>query len=674
MSTPLVLPPAFPARHARWKWRVGGGLVFVAMAAGGYAVYARSQDGSTPVATPQTTQVRTGNLVTTLSASGSAASVNSLDLTFGTTGKVLSVSVGAGDHVAIGQEIARLDPTTAERKVESTSSQLTVAESKLADLSKPPSASDVASAEQSIASATASLRKAQEALTDAQDGPSADELTDAEAKITQSETAVKNAHRSVSDAEGRLETQTRAVDTAYANLRSAQRSYCSTSGIVVYACSVSDLPLDTAAVKSLNAALARTSSNEVTTETNALIKTNDAYLQALESVDSAMQDIDDAKDSVATAEEAVADAEQAKADLYLPPDAGTLEDLQLAVTSAEASLLAAQTRLSELYEPPSASEVTSAQQSLTDAQNNYDDALAAIDDLVLTAPFEGDIGEMNLTAGQSTPNGAAVTLTDLEHMQVGLSVSESDLPSLTVGQWALVTFEAIEGYQYIARIQSVSRTPTVSSGVTTYAVTAVILTAAEIQANQAEVLQNFAILATAGSGLSSAVTPGGGTGGFLGGGGFPPNGIGATPPAGGGGFPPNGTGATPPAGNRQGAGLQRLLEAPLPSPGMSASVTILVEVVENQLLVPSGAVKRDGATVYVNVEADDGSVERRTVTVGQSDATNTAILSGLTEGETVQTGSVVSAASAATTTAGANGGGGFPGGGALGGPTGNTVR
>ncbi len=43
------------------------------------------------MATPQTTQVRTGNLVTTLSASGSAASVNSLDLTFGTTGKVLSV-------------------------------------------------------------------------------------------------------------------------------------------------------------------------------------------------------------------------------------------------------------------------------------------------------------------------------------------------------------------------------------------------------------------------------------------------------------------------------------------------------------------------------------------------------------------------------------------------------
>jgi hypothetical protein len=78
---------------------------------------------------------------------------------------------------------------------------------------------------------------------------------------------------------------------------------------------------------------------------------------------------------------------------------------------------------------------------------------------------------------------------------------------------------------------------------------------------------------------------------------------------------------------------------------MSATITIILTVDEDLLLVPNGAVKRQGATSFVNVIKDDGSVEQRTVTTGKSDSTNTSITTGLTEGETVQTGTVTTQAS-----------------------------
>lgn len=74
-------------------------------------------------------------------------------------------------------------------------------------------------------------------------------------------------------------------------------------------------------------------------------------------------------------------------------------------------------------------------------------------------------------------------------------------------------------------------------------------------------------------------------------------------------------------------------------PGMSASATIVTEVAKNALLVPNAAVKTsgtDGATVEV---LDAGATEPRSVTVqiGFANATQTQILSGISEGDAVVT-------------------------------------
>ena len=91
--------------------------------------------------------------------------------------------------------------------------------------------------------------------------------------------------------------------------------------------------------------------------------------------------------------------------------------------------------------------------------------------------------------------------------------------------------------------------------------------------------------------------------------------------------------------NAQGAsGPAGAAARPLPAPGMSASVTILTELREQAVLVPTSAVRQlDGAWFVTIPATDDGdgsgiAFERITVEVGGSDGTNVEITSGLEAG------------------------------------------
>ncbi len=84
------------------------------------------------------------------------------------------------------------------------------------------------------------------------------------------------------------------------------------------------------------------------------------------------------------------------------------------------------------------------------------------------------------------------------------------------------------------------------------------------------------------------------------------------------------------------------------------------------LLVPNAAVTRDGQNRVLQVKQSDGSTQKVTVEIGLSDAKNTEITSGVSEGATVVLPGVTAVASASAVA----GGGGFPGGGGGFGPPG----
>jgi hypothetical protein len=92
-------------------------------------------------------------------------------------------------------------------------------------------------------------------------------------------------------------------------------------------------------------------------------------------------------------------------------------------------------------------------------------------------------------------------------------------------------------------------------------------------------------------------------------------------------------GAMPFEGGRRLAGSADTDAKPLP--GMNASVTIILDQAQDVLIVPASVVQSEGFENVVEVLGDDGSTEKVVVQTGLTDGTNTEIVEGLEEGQTV---------------------------------------
>ncbi|OGH07547.1 MAG: hypothetical protein A2171_01495 [Candidatus Levybacteria bacterium RBG_13_35_9] len=84
-------------------------------------------------------------------------------------------------------------------------------------------------------------------------------------------------------------------------------------------------------------------------------------------------------------------------------------------------------------------------------------------------------------------------------------------------------------------------------------------------------------------------------------------------------------------------------------PNMAVSVTIITNVKNDALLVPTGAVQTSNGVSYVRVQKGK-QIEQVEVEVGESNDTQTEIISGLSEGDTVVTGSISTSTSTNSTT------------------------
>lgn len=107
---------------------------------------------TTTAATVQTSTVRRGSLVATISAAGNVSAINEVALPFQTSGRVAEVSVQVGDAVKANQVLMKLDTTDLDLALKTAQSNL---------------ASQQASYDQSKADLEYALRNAQSALTTA---------------------------------------------------------------------------------------------------------------------------------------------------------------------------------------------------------------------------------------------------------------------------------------------------------------------------------------------------------------------------------------------------------------------------------------------------------------------------------------------------------------------------
>ncbi len=525
-----------------------GGIALLIIAA--LTTYLLTSGSDTVAAVePEPTQATTGSITSTTSLSGTAATAQAADLTFGSAGVVATVDVAVGDPVSAGDVLATLDNTEAARQLETAQISLDQAEASLAELLSDPDAADLAAAiqslrsaesqvasselsldrllepaaaadvlaaEQAVANAISQLSTAEAALADLREGP-----TDAD---------VASAQASVASAESQLANATLGEQTSFGALDAAQNAYCAFPEGLADLCATWALPLSAENIGRLEASEADASTFLIAT-IDPFIQASVAYEGALASLEAATASLESAtarlEDAQAAASpDALFRAEQSVTaarnnydvavlrleELKAGAEAIEVDQAQTSLASAQASLTSAQARYADLVGGADVTDIERAQQSVRLAEIGLERAQEGLEDVQVIARFDGVVGAVNVGVGdQVTANTVAISVNTPERIVIDLTVSEAEVLDLAVGQVGLATFDAVGDTQYPVRVTSISTIPTVASGVVTYAVEAVILEVGEI----AEVTADLQALATGGGATDfAALAAAAGGGGF----------------------------------------------------------------------------------------------------------------------------------------------------------------
>jgi HlyD family secretion protein len=666
---------------AGWRRRILLlGLLGVLIAAGLLTwFFAFRGGGGEAVVDSTTAAVSRGTITTTVSTTGTVASRQTSELSFEQSGKVTKVNVTLGQQVKAGDVLAEVDPTDAQRALDTAQVGLQVAQAKLQDLLDGATAAELASAEQSVTQAQSNYDEAVRAMNDLLAPPTALELaaiqqdvTNAQAKLQQAreartgldqdaadavaaaQDALGQAEEALDQAESDVANAESETNSAKATLYTAEDSYCAIDGSPSF-CSGNDAPLSSSDEAALVSAADTGPPAEAQAATKVL-NANTSYRGALSGQQAAQNARDDAEAAVADAQDALNKAEAAPsagdvasadaavgaaqlavdtandalATLQAGPLQQDIEKAQGAIDAAAGSLASAMAKRDETYAGPLAADILQQQETVKQRQDAVDQAREDLGLTKLVAPYDGTIAGVNVQAGDTAGGGGAtstsaasssnadIVLNTPDALILNLTISESDYNSVKAGQSGIATFDAIaDGGIFPIVIESIGSTGATTQGVVTYQATARLITdlpsgapgqdggfrgrrAADEEEGSPQASGTPA--RTPGASRTPAATPTRGVGGP------------SSPPT---------------------SGTATTAAAARPAVGMNATITITTQRVDDVLMVPSRAVQEEGRSSYVDLQAEDGTVSRVTVTTGLAGDSNTEITSGLEEGQTV---------------------------------------
>jgi RND family efflux transporter MFP subunit len=154
-----------------------------------------------------------------------------------------------------------------------------------------------------------------------------------------------------------------------------------------------------------------------------------------------------------------------------------LEQLQEAeaneaeIASAEAALYQARASLATLTSGAAASDVELQEAGVEQAALAVQRAELALENSVLTAPFDGIVTQVNVEPGSGTGGAAPpLTLMDRSTLYVDLRLNENDVARVRIGQPATVQVDALRPWQAEGTVTTIAPAAEVVSGVVTYGV------------------------------------------------------------------------------------------------------------------------------------------------------------------------------------------------------------
>lgn len=157
---------------------------------------------------------------------------------------------------------------------------------------------------------------------------------------------------------------------------------------------------------------------------------------------------------------------------YADPETIADADENLALT--EAQLNDARRAYERLKNGADSTDIAAAEARVAAAQSTLNLAFIA-------APFDGTITQATPSIGDQVSTGSpAFRVDDLSHLLVDLQVSEVDINSVSIGQAASLTFDAILGKQYTGKVVEVGQSGDTVQGVVSFTVTVELTDADEL--------------------------------------------------------------------------------------------------------------------------------------------------------------------------------------------------
>ena len=147
----------------------------------------------------------------------------------------------------------------------------------------------------------------------------------------------------------------------------------------------------------------------------------------------------------------------------------------IANAASDRNIVSLKQKLTDLTPDDNNLDVKSALLSVTQRQNALSDAEQTLSNYTLTAPFDGvmasvsaDIGVSAVMASSNGSTALGTIVTDKKMAQITLN--ESDVVKVRLGQKANVTFDAIDGLTIEGTVVEINTLGTVTQGVVTYKV------------------------------------------------------------------------------------------------------------------------------------------------------------------------------------------------------------
>ncbi len=150
----------------------------------GYRIFAQERSAATP--DYDTYVVKRGDIISTVSATGSIEPERRVELNFKTGGRVAEVLVQEGDSVQAGQILARLETADLKLALAQAEATLRINQARLEQVRKGPDESEILAARAQLESAQAAYRQLLQ-------GPSEDEKRAAKAAVERAQAALEQA-------------------------------------------------------------------------------------------------------------------------------------------------------------------------------------------------------------------------------------------------------------------------------------------------------------------------------------------------------------------------------------------------------------------------------------------------------------------------------------------------